>query len=116
MYDIVIYLTGVTLTLIACLLVVYYLRPHLRRLLIDLCGTEQRADFWAAFSNVILVLIPCVVAMHFQPSGDIRPAPFQIARQLEWALAGLAGAVLILGAVLSRFIPESPPPKGVEYK
>jgi protein-S-isoprenylcysteine O-methyltransferase Ste14 len=98
------------LTLSSCLVVVYYLRPHLRGLLIDLCGTVQRADFWAAFSNVVLVLIPCVVAMHFQPAGEGRSAPFQIARQLEWALAGLAASVLILGAVLSRFIPEGPPP------
>lgn len=89
----------------SCFAVVFYLKPHLRRILTDLCGTTDRADFWMAFSNVTLVLVPAVVAMHCRPTFlPGQSSVFEIADQLKWSLVGLVGAVLILGIVISRFI------------
>ena len=83
--------------------VVIYLRPHLRKILVDLCGTESRADFWTAFSNVSLTLVPLICAMFARPElgGDTF---FSVSAQIRWALIGLVVAVTILGLVLSRFI------------
>jgi hypothetical protein len=36
---------GVLVTLGGSVSVIVYLRRHLRRLLVELCGTEERADF-----------------------------------------------------------------------
>lgn len=46
---------------------VSYLKAHLKNLLVELCGTEERASFWLAFSNVTLVLVPLIFALDYQP-------------------------------------------------
>jgi hypothetical protein len=87
--------------------VVWYLKCHLRGILIDLCGTDRRADFWMAFSNVILILMPVVFAMQFSPlAGENVPPVFQLTHQLKWGFMGLVTSMLALGAILSKFIPR----------
>jgi hypothetical protein len=99
------FLAGLGLTLGAGLTVAIYLRRHLQNLLADLCGTVERGAFWTAFSNVTLVLLPLIAALSRRPiAGDDALA--QLATQLQWALAGLAGAVLAIGVVIGRFIPR----------
>lgn len=102
MSAVTVYLSAVALTLIASVVVVLLLRRPLQLLLVDLCGTATRAGFWAAFTNVTLVLAPLIGAMHRRPSGG-EPA-FELAAQLEWALGGLLASVLVVGVVLARTI------------
>ncbi len=100
---------GLGVTLLISVLVVVYLRPHLRRILLDLCETEDRANFWTAFTNVMVVLSPLICAMFHRPTGGGDSAVFfDISTQLRWALVGLIGTVIVLGAVIARFIPTSP--------
>ncbi|MHC4846192.1 MAG: hypothetical protein ACYTCU_08525 [Planctomycetota bacterium] len=107
MNDIGVFLTGLGNTLVITLGVVAYLRPHLRRILVGLCGTESRADFWTAFSNVTLILVPLVAALFRRPELDDQSAVFfEISAQLKSALIGLIAAVVLLGLVISRFIPR----------
>ena len=103
MSSVAIYIATLAITVVASVAVVLVLRPSLQRLLVDLCGTENRASFWTAFSTVALVLAPLLGAMHRRPDagGD---AAFELAAQLEWALGGLLAAVLLVGAVLARSI------------
>ena len=104
-----IFLAGGGATLAVSFVAVAYLRPHLKRLLFDLCGTEERAAFWTAFSNVTLVLLPLICAMHYRPqTGPETSAVLEMGTQLEWALIGLVASVLVLGIVLSTFIPRRP--------
>jgi uncharacterized membrane protein YhaH (DUF805 family) len=85
--------------------VVWYIRPHLRAILVDLCGTEIRADFWMAFTNVTLILVPMVFAMEFFPETEQgSQVASQLIAQLKWALIGLIAAVAGLGMVLRSFI------------
>ncbi len=85
--------------------VVWYLKSHLKGILADLCGTEARADFWMAFSNVILILVPVVFAMQFHSAaGENVPAVLQLIRQLKWSFAGMVASMLFLGAVLGLSI------------
>ena len=105
MNEISVFLTGVGLTVITCISVVGYLKSHLQKILVDLCGTELRANFWMAFSNVTLVLVPMVFAMQFHPKmGDTLPVIFQLNYQLKWVLVGLISSVGVLGTILSLFI------------
>jgi hypothetical protein len=103
MSPIAIYLVALGVTLAASVAVVLLLRRPLLRLLADLCGSETRAAFWAAFSYVTLVLAPLLAAMHRQPAPAGDPA-FELAAQLEWALGGLLASVLLVGGVLARSI------------
>ena len=103
MSSVAIYVAALVVTMLASLAVVLVLRASLHRLLVDLCGTENRAAFWTAFSTVALVLAPLLGAMHRRPDagGD---AAYELAAQLEWALGGLLAAVLLVGVVLARSI------------
>ena len=98
-----IYIATLVATLVASLTVVLVLRRPLQRLLVDLCGTSNRAAFWTAFTNVALVLTPLLGAMHRRPSA-LGERAVEVIAQLEWALGGLLAAVLLIGAVLARAI------------
>jgi hypothetical protein len=109
MSSVSVFVTGISITVTCSSAVVWYLRPSLEGVLIDLCGTAPRAAFWAAFSNVTIGLTPVIFAMHYRPDGT-TPALFDIGTQVEWALAGLLLSVMVLGFVLSRFIIRQPVP------
>lgn len=103
---------GLTITLVSAFLVVLYLRSRLDPILVDLCGTPERARFWTSFSNVTLILVPMIRALGYRPGECLLPmSVMQLADQLEQALIGLVGTVLALGFVLTLFIPRSGPQK-----
>ena len=61
------FLIQMLLTFILAFMIVGYLRPFLRQVLADLCGTEARAQFWTAFSNVLLISLPIIFALNYRP-------------------------------------------------
>ncbi len=103
-----IFLVDVAVILAAALVVVRYLMPYLKQILVDVCGNELRSNFWTAFSNVTLVLTPAIFAMHVRPESGETLLIFQAASQIEWGLIGLVVAVLTLGIVIGSFIPRQP--------
>ncbi|HEY7098715.1 MAG TPA: hypothetical protein VH437_18445 [Terriglobales bacterium] len=96
------FVSGLVLTLSLAIGVVRYLRRPLFNLLVELCGSDNRAEFWAVFSSAILALVPLVFALDYRPSD--RTPVFAIADQLVWALAGLVSSLLVLGWMLNRSI------------
>jgi len=101
----ILFLVGIGITLSMSLTTVIYLMNPLRKILTELCGTRERADFWLSFSNVALILTPLIFAASFPP--DLRGNPvIEIATQLKWAFIGLLTAMIIVGWVISRFIPR----------
>lgn len=68
--------SGLTISLLAALAVVRYLSAPLRHQLRELCGSDERAEFWTAFANVTIVLTPAIFAMLVDPSSQSR-APAQ---------------------------------------
>jgi len=105
MNDIDTVLAGVALTAAICALVVLTLGRPLRTILIELCGTPERAVFWSAFSRVVLCAVPLIFALHFQPEpGAGVPVVLALATQLQWGLIGVVIAVVVLGLVLGAFV------------
>jgi hypothetical protein len=51
------FLSDVVLAVVLSVGLVAYVKGHLKTLLIEICGTAERASFWLAFSNVTLVLV-----------------------------------------------------------
>jgi hypothetical protein len=101
---------GLAVSLVTSLAVVVYLRAALQRILVELCGTSERARFWAAFTNISVVLVPLIFALQYSPElKEGQPAVLEIAAQLKWALAGLLATVVMVGWVLSRFTRQWPP-------
>jgi hypothetical protein len=105
-----VFLCGLALTIGISLLALFHIQAALLRILIDLCGTEDRAGFWLAFSNITLLAIPTIFALHHYPSASRPPdIVFEISDQLEGGLIGLVISVVILGIVLSHFILHAQP-------
>ena len=104
MNSIVSFLVEVTLTLIVFSLVVAYLRPFLRRILVDLCGTEERAQFWMTFSNILLIGLPLIFALSYRPEAtNGEELFFEVVGRLSGNLAGFLVAMIGVGMFVSLF-------------
>lgn len=111
------FLVEVTATLLVCLLVVIYLRPFLRRILVDLCGTEERAQFWTVFSNILLIGLPFIFALGFRPeSRTTEDQFFEVAARLGGNFSGFLSALVVIGIVVSCFALVAPKPTKIETK
>ena len=98
--------SGLTTTLLAAFATVWYLSGPLRTQLRELCGNAERAEFWTVFANVAMILTSTIFAMLVEPGGGAPPL-LAVTSQLKWGLIGLVGSVLMLGWILSRFIPRT---------
>lgn len=109
------YVCGLLMTLAAASAVVIYLRSPLEKILIELCGTAERARFWASFSNVTLIAVPMIFAMQYRPETTAPVSVvFELADQLKWGLIGVVLSIAVLAWVLSRFIPRAAVPSANE--
>lgn len=101
------FLVDVGLVAILSVGLVAYVKRHLNTLLIELCGTAERASFWLAFSNVTLVLVPLIFALDYKPEfGPDRNFVYEMATQLKHAIIGFVIALTSLAVILLRFIPR----------
>jgi len=101
------FLCGLAVTAVMSFGVVVYLQRPLRKLLGELCGNDDRAQFWTAFSNITIACVPLVAALQYQPlPAGTSPALIEIGAQLKWGLVGLVLSVLILVKILMKFIPR----------
>lgn len=104
-------LVEIGLTVLACVLITRYLRLHLYRVLVDLCRTEERAKFWTAFSNILLIGLPLIIALGFRPEAVTwEAAVFEILGRLSGNLAGYLFALTGIGLVVSFFALVAPRP------
>lgn len=104
------FLTDVGLVAALSILLTAYVKPHLNSLLIELCGTAERASFWLAFSNVTLVLVPLIFALNYEPDvGLHHNFVFEMAAQLKYAIIGFVTALSILAVILLRLVPGEKP-------
>jgi hypothetical protein len=102
-----VFLFDVGLAAILSILLVAYVKAPLRSLLIELCGTRERASFWVALSNVALVVAPMIFALDYKPEfGPEKTVIFEMATQLKHSLIGFVITLTALGLVLLRFIPR----------
>jgi tellurite resistance protein TehA-like permease len=109
MNNILFFLLEVTLTFVICGLVFHYLRPYLNRILVDLCGTEERAQFWTVFSNILLVGMPLLIALTYQPqAGNAEELFFEITRRISGNLTGFLLALVGIGCIVSFFALVAP--------
>ncbi len=99
------------LTIVLALLLVVYLSPSLFRILVDLCGTDERARFWLTFSRILLLGIPTVTALGFQPGvNTIEPWYLDVAHELGRNAMALLASVIGLGFVITFFAAVAPRP------
>jgi hypothetical protein len=105
------------LTILVCLLITGYLSPYLKRVLVDLCKTEERAQFWTKFSNILLIGLPMIIALGFRPeAATFDESFFEILGRLSGNLAGYLFALVGIGLIVSFFALVAPRSSNVEAK
>lgn len=116
MNTILSFVIEVILTLVMTFLLLRYLHPFLRKILTDLCGTDERAQFWTAFSNLLLLGLPTIFALAYRPEeSDPQALFFEVAGKLSGNLGGFCVALIGIGLIVSFFALVAPR-KPVEVK
>lgn len=109
MNAISIYLLQLLITSAILFSILAYLSPHLKRMLVDLCGSEQRAQFWTVFSQIVLVVVPIIFGMGYHPRVmDAQNIFFGIANQVKMNLPGFVMVLLGAGFVVVIFAMTTP--------
>jgi len=117
MNMIIFFSAQVILTLVIVSLIVGYLRPYLKKVLVDLCGTEDRAQFWTVFSNVLLIGMPLIFSLNYRPdASNAEELFFDVASKLSGNLGGLLFAMIGIGVIVSFFALVAPKGSKVEAK
>lgn len=99
-------LLQISLPLLVGLAASGYLSRATRRLLLDLCGTEDRADFWVRATAILLTGTPLALVLLFGQAGGPVPALPEIARQaLTLSLLGLLLGVAVLARLIWKRVP-----------
>ncbi len=117
MNTIISFFLQLALTILLAFLIVGYLRPFLHKILTDLCGTDERAQFWTAFSNILLIGMPVLLAMAYKPKAQTSEALFfEVAGKLSGNFGGLLFALVAVGVFVSFFALFSPKPAKPETR
>ncbi len=101
---------SVVVTVISCLATVAYLRGPMRGILITRCPSEDRARFWLAFSNIVVVLLPLIFLLSSYVAGGTtveNPLVAELAIQVRWSLFGLFLSVICLAIVVAGIPTDS---------
>jgi len=77
--------------------------------LVDLCRTEERAQFWSTFSNIVLIGLPLIIALGFRPEAlTLEESIFEILGRLSGSLAGYLFVLTGIGIIVSFFALATP--------
>jgi hypothetical protein len=106
MSHLLLFLVEVGICLGASGAVVATLTRPLRRLLVDACGTLERASFWVAYCDVMVFIAPLVTCVIFGRSGEVdAPTVAFFKAALGSALAGVFVALAVIGFQVARLLP-----------
>lgn len=98
-----IFLLQVTIALLAGCLVARYLKSALTGILVDLCGTAGRADFWWRSSAILLIGLPLLLVLFVGDTGENPAIALRDAFRLS--LIGVLAAVGLLSRRIWKHIP-----------
>ncbi len=99
-----------SVALVLALAAVAVLSRALWVLLVDICGTRQRAQFWTLYATVLMVATPLLTVSipgrldEVAARGALAPL---LQRTLFFSLGGTIGALVIMGLAVWRPIARS---------
>lgn len=102
--EVLTFFMEIFIALVLSVSAVLSLKKPLSHLLAELCGTPQRAEFWARYTNMMLFITPLLGVIMFgrnTPSPDINF--IFLKESFRSALFGLFIALVIIGFQLVRF-------------
>jgi hypothetical protein len=107
MKEFALFMIEVAISLTISGFVIATLSIALQRLLEDLCGTETRARFWVAYTNVMLVIAPLLTVFVFGKSGVVTEASFAFFKNaLGCVLLGTFVSLIVIGSQIMKSVPK----------
>ena len=109
MSQFLLFLIEVGTCLVASGVLVITLTSPLRRLLLDACGTRERANFWVVYCDAMIFIAPLVASAIFGKSGELfAPTVAFYKAALGSALSGVFVALAAIGPQVARILPPRP--------
>ena len=107
MNELYLFLTEIGISLFISVCVVFLLNKSFRNVLIDLCGTEVRAQFWMIYSNLMLIIAPLLTSVIFGTSNKVLEVSFTFYKTaFGSALFGVFVSLIIIGLQITKYIPK----------
>jgi hypothetical protein len=97
------FFASISLSLLFGVGVSLYLRKPLHILLVDICGTVERASFWTNLTIISYILVSAAVGLSYRPDYDI-PLYYGLGGHLGRTLFGLLLVTGFVAMTISRFI------------
>ena len=107
MKALIIFGTEIGLAAIISLCIIFYLGKLLRTILVELCGTADRAGFWMGFTKLMFLFLPLMIVLLFSNSMDTEYIIPQIRNILSRVLIGELITLCIVGYVIWKSIRTS---------
>jgi hypothetical protein len=102
-------LAVVLLPMLAGWIAARYLSLPLSRMLVEECGTEERADFWSRLTVVGMMVAPTALALMRAGAWGPWLDPVEVARALlSVSLNGVLAVLGVLAFAVWRRIPQRP--------
>lgn len=105
------FIIEVSIPLLLGLTVSLYLKSVTTRLLLDLCGTQDRSDYWVRVTTILMTGTPLVLTLAFGRSGNLCAAAADVARHaLLMTTLGIVVAVGAMARMIIRSLPKTAAP------
>jgi len=106
MNTLALFMIEVLLCLGISISLIYLLKPVLSEVLVDICGTKSRAEFWVMFTQLMLIISPLLIVIYFAPTQDVLHINTAEAMKdtLFRSLLGDFIALVIIGQIIWKSI------------
>jgi len=113
MNTLILFLIEVLLCFAISVSLIVLLKPVLRAMLVEICGTETRAAFWVMFTQLMLIISPLLLVIYFAPTQDALAVNVAEALKdtLFRSLLGGFIALAMIGTVIWKSIRIPVPPQ-----
>lgn len=102
--DLYAFLVQIAIGAVVSAVAIVSLNSRLLAVLTEMCGTRERANFWARYTNVMLFLSPLLGVVLFTNSTYTHRIDFLLFKSaLTSALFGLFFALVVIGFQFVRF-------------
>lgn len=108
MNELSIFAVQLVIALSMSIFILILIKPYLKDVLKDTCGTEHSAEFWVRFTQLMMVIAPLVIVIFFaglQSSEQMLNQPAYILKQtLLQTLVGELVGLAFVGRIIYRAI------------
>lgn len=115
MGELFIYVIQIVIPFVLSLAVTNYLQGTSRRLLEDLCGTKDRAEYWVRITAILTIATPVLLVLMFGNaptekcfSGGSGCVAEIIKQAVCLSLGGIILAIVVVASRINQHIPQIP--------